>query len=110
MKVLSRNPAVHFSKGSQKKCTILTKDFHELIINECQNPLIIEKLEEARTIFHLFSLRFDLYSRPNIIEEHEEIYNAIKDKNEELAGELMANHLQKDMNFTLEYIGRRGQY
>lgn len=105
-----KNSRSSFMDGQSKEMYNANQRFHELIINECQNPLIVEKLEEARTIFYLFSLRFDLYSRPNIIEEHEEIYHAIKDKNEQLANELMAKHLQNDMNFTLEFIGRRGQY
>lgn len=84
--------------------------FHELIINECQNPIMIEKLETAQTIFYLFSLKLDIYNRPNLIDEHEEIYKAIKNRNEQLAGELMANHLYKDMNYTLETIGRKGYY
>ena len=71
---------------------------------------MIERLAQAQTIFYLFSLRLDIYSRPNIIDEHEEIYKAIKNKDEQLAGELIAEHLYKDMNFTLELIGRNGQF
>jgi len=97
-------------EGHTKNLYNETHYFHELIINECQNPIMIERLENARTIFYLFSLRFDIYNRPHLIDEHEEIYKAIKDKNEQLAGELMAKHLYKDMNFTLEIIGRQGQY
>lgn len=87
-----------------------TQRFHDLIVNECQNPIIIDKLEKAQTIFYLFSLKFDLYNRPNLVVEHEAIYKAIKSKNEQLAGELMAEHLYKDMNFTLEIIGRKGHF
>lgn len=97
-------------EGPSKNIYNETQRFHEMIINECQNPIIIEKLEKARTIFYLFSLRLDIYNRPHLIEEHEEIYEAIKNRNEELAGELMGEHLQKDMNFTLEIIGRKGLY
>lgn len=96
--------------GHSKNTYTENQRFHELIINECQNPIMIEKLEKAQTIFYLFSLRLDIYNRPHLIDEHEEIYKAIKNKNEQLAGELMANHLYKDMNFTLEIIGRKGQY
>lgn len=96
--------------GHSKNTYTENQRFHELIINECQNPIMIEKLEKAQTIFYLFSLRLDIYNRPHLIDEHEEIYKAIKNKNEQLAGELMANHLYKDMNFTLEIIGRKGHY
>ena len=97
-------------EGQSKNIYNETQRFHDLIINECQNPIMIEKLEKARTIFYLFSLRLDVYNRPHLIDEHEEIYKAIKNKNEQLAGELMGKHLYKDMNFTLEIIGRKGQY
>ncbi len=97
-------------EGQSKNIYNANQRFHELIINECQNPIMIERLEQAQTIFYLFSLRLDIYSRPHIIDEHEEIYKAIKNKNEQLAGELMSKHLYKDMNFTLEIIGRNGQF
>lgn len=97
-------------EGQSKKIYNETQHFHDLIINECQNPLMIERLEEAQTIFYLFSLRFDIYNRPHLIDEHEEIYKAIKNKDEQLASDLMAKHLYKDMNFTLEIIARNGQY
>lgn len=97
-------------EGQSKNIYNANQRFHELIINECQNPIMIEKLEKAQTIFYLFSLRLDIYNRPHLIDEHEEIYKAIKNKNEQLAGELMAQHLYKDMNFTLEIIARKGQY
>lgn len=103
----SRNSLI---EGQSKNIYNATQRFHEIIINGCQNPIMIEKLEKARTIFYLFSLRLDLYNRPHLIEEHEEIYKAIKNRNEQLAGELMTKHLYKDMNFTLEVIGRKGQY
>lgn len=97
-------------EGQSKNIYNATQRFHEIIINECQNPIMIERLEKARTIFYLFSQRLDLYNRPHLIEEHEEIYKAIKNRNEQLASELMTKHLYKDMNFTLEVIGRKGQY
>ncbi|SDN49326.1 transcriptional regulator, GntR family [Psychrobacillus sp. OK028] len=103
----SRNSLVD---GQSKNTYNETQRFHELIINECQNPIMIERLEKAQTIFYLFSLRLDIYNRPHLIDEHEEIYKAIKNRNEQLAGELMAQHLYKDMNFTLEVIGRKGQF
>jgi DNA-binding GntR family transcriptional regulator len=97
-------------EGQSKNIYNANQRFHELIINECQNPIMIERLEKAQTIFYLFSLKLDIYNRPHLIDEHEEIYIAIKNKNEQLAGELMAKHLSNDMNFTLEIIGRKGQF
>ena len=97
-------------EGQSKKIYNANQRFHELIVHECHNPIMIERLEKAQTIFYLFSLKLDIYNRPNLIEEHEEIYYAIKNRNEQLAGELMAQHLNKDMNFTLEIFGRKGHF
>lgn len=86
------------------------QNFHELIIKESQNPILIDQLNKIQTIFQMFSLRLDLYNRPHLIEEHEEIFKAIKNRDSQLAGELMSQHLYKDMNFTLELIGRKGKF
>lgn len=83
---------------------ISNQRFHDLIVNECHNPNMISILEKARTIFYLFSIKLDIYKRPLLIDEHEEIYKAIKNRDEQLAGELMANHLYNDMNYTLAEI------
>lgn len=101
---------IRFREGQTKSMYNATNRFHDLIANECKNPLMIESLENARTIFYLFSLKHDVYKRPHLLDEHEEIYTAIKDRNEELAGELMAQHLTKDMNFTLEIMARTGGF
>lgn len=101
---------IAFSDEQYKNMYHVNQHFHDLIANECRNPLMIERLEIAKTIFYLFSLKLNIYKRPHIIDEHEEIYNAIKDKNEQLAGELMANHLKKDMSFVLEVIARSGRF
>ena len=42
-------------EGQSKDIYNVNQRFHEIIINECQNPIMIEKLEKARTIFYLFS-------------------------------------------------------
>ena len=43
-------------EGQSKNIYNSNQRFHELIINECKNPIMIERLEKARTIFYLFSL------------------------------------------------------
>lgn len=75
--------------------------FHDIITGECHNPVMIDILGKVRTTFHLFTLQADAYKRPLLVDEHEGIYRAIKERNEELAGELMAKHLERDKNFTL---------
>jgi len=47
------------------------------------------------------------YNRPFLIDEHEDIYNAIKERNAEKAEALMQEHLQKDLEFCLHLLQRR---
>ncbi|QCR33085.1 GntR family transcriptional regulator [Lysinibacillus sp. SGAir0095] len=94
-------------KGQSESIYNANQLFHDLIVDECNNPSMIHILEKARTIFYLFSLKLDIYKRPHLIDEHEEIYMAIKDRNEQLAGELMAKHLYNDMNYTLAEISSK---
>lgn len=98
------------SEGQSINIYQVNQHFHELIIKESQNPILIDHLKKTQIIFYMFSLRLDLYNRPQLIEEHEEIYEAIKNRDSQLAEELMSQHLYKDMNFTLEIIGRKGQF
>lgn len=98
------------SNSQSKNIYQSNQNFHELIIKESQNPILIDQLKKIQTIFYMFSLKLDLYNRPNLIEEHDEIYEAVKNRDAELARELMEQHLYKDMNFTLEIIGRKGQF
>lgn len=98
------------SNSQSKNIYQSNQNFHELIIKESQNPILIDQLKKIQTIFYMFSLKLDLYNRPHLIEEHDEIYEAIKNRDAELARELMEQHLYKDMNFTLEIIGRKGQF
>ena len=85
---------------------IANQRFHDLITNECQNPVITETLLRVRTVFYLVSLSIDFYKRPQIIDEHEAIYMAIKDRNEALASELMVKHLERDTDFTISELSK----
>ncbi|MFL0507419.1 GntR family transcriptional regulator [Ureibacillus sp. 179-F W5.1 NHS] len=99
-----KNTLKESRKAQSKNIYAANQRFHDLIAEECRNPKMIEILEKVRTVFYLFSLKLDIYKRPQLIDEHEEIYKAIEERNEELAGELMAQHLRNDRDFTLEEL------
>ncbi|MEK9197164.1 MULTISPECIES: GntR family transcriptional regulator [Bacillales] len=99
-----KNTLKESRKAQSKNIYAANQRFHDLIAGECRNPKMIEILEKVRTVFYLFSLKLDIYKRPQLLDEHEEIYKAIEERNEELAGELMANHLRNDRDFTLEEL------
>ena len=95
-------------KESKKGGTIdgivsANKKFHELIIAECNNPVMIAEIQKMNTVFNLYRRLLIKNKRPLLYEEHEEIYQAIASKNGELASELMRKHLEMDLKYMLRY-------
>lgn len=90
-------------KGTLEEIVSANKTFHDLIVSECNNPVIIEEVQRMDAIFYLFSRTLIKNKRPLLFEEHEEIYQAIAGKNANLAEQLMRNHLQNDLKYMLRY-------
>lgn len=80
------------------------KGFHDMIVRESRNPLMIDSVDRMQSIIYLFSRAVVLYKRPFLIEEHELIYQAIADRNPEEASQLMERHLKADLEFSLEIV------
>lgn len=80
------------------------KDFHDMIVRESRNPLMIDTVNRMQSIIYLFSRAVVLYKRPFLIEEHELIHQAIADRNPEEASKLMEDHLKADLEFSLEIV------
>ncbi|MBS4196341.1 FCD domain-containing protein [Bacillus sp. FJAT-49870] len=57
-----------------------------------------------KSIIYLFRKTVVLHQRPRLIEEHEEIYEAIKARDGQAAKQLMENHLQADLDFCLHIL------
>lgn len=79
--------------------------FHNLIIKECNNPIIYANSEKLNAIIHLFFQTLMKLKRPFIFEEHKEIFNAIAGRNEHLAESLMEKHIKEDLNYILRLKG-----
>jgi DNA-binding GntR family transcriptional regulator len=57
-----------------------------------------------QAIIYLFRKTVVIYNRPHLIDEHEEIYEAIKARDGEKAEDLMKKHLESDLNFYLHLM------
>ena len=77
------------------------KAFHDAIVIQCRNPLMIAEVDKMKSIIYMFSRAVVFNKRPLLIDEHEEIYNAIAARNGVLASELVRKHLETDLQFTL---------
>ncbi|SDH85160.1 transcriptional regulator, GntR family [Alteribacillus persepolensis] len=97
---------VHQAKTSTDTEEIIyqNKRFHDLIVKESRNPLMIENVEHMQAIIYLFSRAVVSHKRPFLVEEHEQICQAIADHNPEKAGDLMKAHLEADLEFALNIV------
>ncbi|WP_172370791.1 GntR family transcriptional regulator [Sporosarcina jiandibaonis] len=78
--------------------------FHEIIVQASGNSLMIETIARMKSIIYLFRKTVVLHNRPRLIDEHEEIYEAIKARDTEKAKQLMEAHLEEDLNFCLHIL------
>lgn len=78
--------------------------FHEIIVKASNNPVMIDIIDRMSSIIYLFRRTVVYYNRPFLIDEHEEIYHAIKDRDGQKAERLMQQHLQTDLDFWLHLI------
>lgn len=76
-------------------------EFHQIIVEETKNPLIIDIINRMQSIIYLLRKTVVYHKRPYWIDEHQAIYNAISIRDGHLAEKLMVNHLEKDLEFSL---------
>lgn len=77
------------------------EQFHTIIVAATNNPVIIDIIDRMQSIIYLFRKTVVYHKRPLLIEEHEEIYKAIREHDGEKAERLMKHHLQLDLEFCL---------
>ncbi|MGG0739131.1 GntR family transcriptional regulator [Niallia taxi] len=79
--------------------------FHEIIVQSSNNPVMIDIIDRMQSTIYLFRKTVVFYNRPHLIDEHEQIYEAIKGRDGQKAEQLMKSHLQADLEFCLHLIG-----
>jgi len=92
-------------KGTVEEIMRANERFHEIIVNASNNPVMIDIIDRMQSTIYLFRKTVVFYNRPHLIDEHEEIYEAIKARDGEKAERLMKGHLQADLDFCLHLIG-----
>ncbi|MEH7120673.1 GntR family transcriptional regulator [Neobacillus vireti] len=92
-------------KGTVEEIMRANEHFHEIIVQASHNPVMIDIIDRMQSIIYLFRKTVVFYNRPHLIDEHEEIYDAIKARDGEKAEMLMKGHLQADLDFCLHLIG-----
>ncbi|HWL25348.1 MAG TPA: GntR family transcriptional regulator [Ureibacillus sp.] len=78
--------------------------FHQILVQETKNPLMIEIIDRMQSIIFLFRKTVVGEKIPHLIEGHAMIYKAIEEHNDQLAEELMVEHLEKDLEFSINRL------
>ncbi|MDT3766037.1 GntR family transcriptional regulator [Priestia filamentosa] len=90
--------------GSYEEIMEANERFHQIIVQKSGNEVLIDTIDRMQSIIYLFRRTVVSYDRPFLIEEHEEIYQAIRNREMDKAAELMRSHLQKDLDFCLHLL------
>ncbi|MDQ0253398.1 DNA-binding GntR family transcriptional regulator [Evansella vedderi] len=90
--------------GSTEEIMKANKEFHDLIVQASNNPVMIDIIDRMQSIIYLFRKTVVLYKRPFLIDEHQDIYEAILAHDGDLAEKLMKQHLQADLDFCLHLL------
>lgn len=94
---------INLARNSVGQDVVLAnKAFHDMLVKQSRNPIMIDEVDKMKGIIYMFSKAVVFNKRPMLIDEHEEIYEAIYARNSELASKLMEQHLQADLQFTLD--------
>lgn len=88
-----------------EKTMIANQQFHEKIVSATKNPYLTSTYDQLNAVIYLFRKMVVEKERPMLLDEHEEIVKAIEDRDEILAVQLLMEHLDKDLEFGLYYLG-----
>jgi DNA-binding GntR family transcriptional regulator len=67
---------------------------------------MVDTIERMQSIIYLFRKTVVYHNRPFLIDEHQEIYDAIVSHNGDEAERLMKEHIQADLEFCLHVMRR----
>ncbi|TDL32930.1 GntR family transcriptional regulator [Jeotgalibacillus sp. S-D1] len=90
--------------GSVEEIMKANKKFHDLIVQASKNPVMINIIDQMQSIIYLFRKTVVYHKRPYLIDEHQDIYEAIKQRDGDKAERLMKAHLQADLDFSLHVL------
>ncbi|USG66620.1 GntR family transcriptional regulator [Brevibacillus ruminantium] len=90
--------------GTIEETMKANKEFHDIIVQSSNNPQMIDIIDRMQSIIYLFRKTVVYHKRPFLIDEHEEIYQAISAHDGDRAERLMQEHLQADLDFCLHLL------
>ncbi|MGR3762924.1 GntR family transcriptional regulator [Rossellomorea sp. NS-SX7] len=90
--------------GTNEEIMEANKQFHDIIVNATNNPVMVDTIERMQSIIYLFRKTVVYHNRPFLIDEHQEIYDAIVSHNGDEAERLMKEHIQADLEFCLHVM------
>jgi DNA-binding GntR family transcriptional regulator len=96
---------VHIGRtGTIDEIMKANEEFHEIIVQASNNPVMVDMIDRMQSIIYLFRRTVVYYNRPFLIDEHEKIFTAIKERDGQSAEFLMKSHLQADLEFCLHLL------
>lgn len=90
--------------GTHDEVMEANKAFHEKLVWSTKNNVMIDYFNQMQSIIHLFRKTVLDYERPGLIDEHNEIVEAIKERDSMKAANLTQDHLEADLEFVLYYL------
>ncbi|TVT27063.1 GntR family transcriptional regulator [Salinicoccus cyprini] len=99
-----RNYIKQAKDGDDSLTLAANKKFHDKLVRAIRNPFLSETYDRLNSTIYLFSRTVVQKQRPELLDEHEKIVQAIEDRDGETARQLIVTHLQKDLEFTLYYM------
>jgi len=91
-------------QGPEEETMRANQLFHELIVQASNNPLMIDIIDKMQSMIYLFRKTVVYHKRPHLLDEHQQIYEAIVRHDGDEAERLMKAHLQADLDFSLRFI------
>lgn len=79
-------------------------EFHQIMVEETHNPEIVKIINRMQSIIYLMRKTVTLQHRPHLIDEHQQIYQAIAAGDGAKAESLVKSHLAKDLEFSMNRI------
>lgn len=92
-------------EGASEEVMAANERFHEIIVQASGNSQLVDIINRMQSIIYLFRKTVVLHKRPHLIDEHQQIYEAIKTRDGQAAKQLMETHLQADLDFCLHILG-----
>lgn len=91
-------------KGDTKEILEANFLFHQILVEETKNPEILSIINRMQSIIYLLRRTAMQQKRPHLVDKHAAIVDAISSHDGALAEKLMIEHLEIDMEFSIQRL------